>query len=112
MKLSRAEAKENLAKLIEKFEKETSSGRINDYNEEATKTAFIQPFLRNVLGWNVSDRDEVSPEERTSRGRVDYGLKIQDQIKLFIEVKPPRADLDKHIKQNGRRGQPSKIETK
>ena len=99
MKLSRAEAKENLAKLIEKFEKETSSGRINDYNEEATKTAFIQPFLRNVLGWNVSDRDEVSPEERTSRGRVDYGLKIQDQIKLFIEVKPPRADLDKHIKQ-------------
>ncbi|MCK4250811.1 N-6 DNA methylase [candidate division WOR-3 bacterium] len=99
MILSRAEAKENLAKLVEKFEKETSSGRINDYNEEATKTAFIQPLLRNVLGWNVSIRDEVSPEEKVSRGRVDYGLKIEGQIKLFIEVKPPRADLDKHIKQ-------------
>jgi len=99
MNLSRATAKENLAKLVEKFEKETSSGRINDYNEEATKTAFIQPFLKNVLGWNVADRDEVSPEEKVSRGRVDYGLKIEGQIKLFIEVKPPRADLDKHIKQ-------------
>jgi len=99
MNLSRATAKENLAKLVEKFEKENSIGRINDYNEEATKTAFIQPLLKNVLGWNVADRDEVSPEEKVSRGRVDYGLKIEGQIKLFIEVKPPRADLDKHIKQ-------------
>jgi len=99
MKLGKHKAKENLTKLIEKFEKENRVGRINDYNEEATKTGFIQPFLRNVLGWNVSDRDEVSPEERISRGRVDYGLKIQGQTKLFIEVKPPRADLDKHIKQ-------------
>jgi uncharacterized protein (UPF0335 family) len=99
MKLSKHNAKENLTKLIEKFEKENLAGRINDYNEEATKTGFIQPFLRNVLGWNVSDRDEVSPEERISRGRVDYGLKIQGQTKLFIEVKPPRADLNKHIKQ-------------
>ena len=99
MKLSKVRAKENLSKLIEKFEKENLAGRINNYNEEATKTGFIQPFLRNVLGWNVSDRDEVSPEERTSRGRVDYGLKIQGQTKLFIEVKPPKADLDKHIKQ-------------
>jgi hypothetical protein len=41
----------------------------------------------------------VSPEEKVSRGRVDYGLKIEGQIKLFIEVKPPKADLDKHIKQ-------------
>jgi hypothetical protein len=38
----RVKAKENLAKLIEKFERESSAGRIKDYNEEATKTAFIQ----------------------------------------------------------------------
>lgn len=35
-------AKKNLAKLVEKFEHELTAGKIKDYNEEATKTAFIQ----------------------------------------------------------------------
>lgn len=99
MKVTKEKGKESLAALVEKFEKEYSTGRIHDYNEEATKTAFIQPFLRTVLGWDVANRDEVSPEEKISRGRVDYGLKIENRIKLFIEVKPPRADLEKHIAQ-------------
>jgi hypothetical protein len=50
MELTKERAKENLAKLIEKFESELSAGRIKEYNEEATKTAFIQPFLKDVLG--------------------------------------------------------------
>jgi predicted type IV restriction endonuclease len=93
MKLSKGTATENLAQLLQKFEHEQNSGKINDYNEEATKTAFIQPFLRDVLGWDVANRDEVSPEERVSRGRVDYGLKIEGQTKIFVEVKPPKTIL-------------------
>ncbi len=46
MNLSKSQAKENLLKLIEKFEKEKNANRINSYNEEATKIAFIQPFLK------------------------------------------------------------------
>jgi type I restriction-modification system DNA methylase subunit len=99
MKLTKERAKKNLSKLIERFEREYSSGRIKEYNEEATKTSFIQPFLKEVLGWNVNDRDEVSPEEKISHGRVDYGLKVEGKIKIFIEAKPPRADLDRHIEQ-------------
>ena len=99
MELKRAQAKENLARLIAKFERELSADRIREYNEEAAKTAFIQPFLKDVLGWDVNDRDEVSPEERISRGRVDYGLKIEGKIKIFIEAKPPKADLGKHVEQ-------------
>jgi type I restriction-modification system DNA methylase subunit len=99
MELTKNKGKENLVELVAKFEKELNAGRVNEYNEEATKTAFIQPFLRNVLGWDVSNRDEVSPEEKISHGRVDYGLKIEGQIKIFIEVKPPKADLTKHITQ-------------
>ena len=34
--------KKNLAKLVEKFECESAAGKIKDYNEEATKAAFIQ----------------------------------------------------------------------
>jgi len=99
MKLTKKQAKKNLVKLVKKFEKECLAGLINEYNEEATKHAFILPLLKDVLGWDVSNRDEVSPEEKISRGRVDYGLKIDGQIRLFIEVKPPKADLKKHIEQ-------------
>ncbi|MEJ5166812.1 MAG: type I restriction endonuclease [Thermoanaerobaculia bacterium] len=91
--------KENLKKLLEKFEKETISGRIKEYNEEAAKISFIQPLLKDVLGWDVGNFDEVSPEEKTSKGRVDYGLKIDGKIKIFVEAKAPKADLNKYIDQ-------------
>ncbi len=99
MELTQKRAKENLSKLIERFERELNAGRIRDYNEEATKISFIQPLLGDVFGWNVKNHDEVSAEEKTSRGRVDYGLKLEGKIKLFIEAKPPRADLNKYIEQ-------------
>lgn len=104
MELTKERAKENLSKLIEKFERESSLGRIKEYNEEATKTSFIQPLLKDVLGWDVNNRDKVSPEEKISRGRVDYGLKIEGKIKVFIEAKPLKADLVKHIEQAVRYG--------
>jgi type I restriction-modification system DNA methylase subunit len=102
--LTKERAKDNLVKLTQKFESELTSGSAQEYNEEATKTAFIQPLLEDVLGWDVSNRDEVSPEENTSKGRVDYGLKINGQIKIFIEAKPIKADLEKHIEQAVRYG--------
>ena len=104
MKLTKRRAKKNLARLIEVFERELSAGRVQEYNEEATKMSFIQPLLADVLGWNVRNHDEVSPEEKVSRGRVDYGLKIEGAIKVFIEAKPIKADLKKHIEQAVRYG--------
>ncbi len=104
MELTKEKAKENLSKLIKKFEKEMSLGLIQEYNEEATKISFIQPLLKDVLGWNVNDRNEVSPEEKVSRGRVDYGLKINGKTKIFIEAKPVKADLNKHVEQAVRYG--------
>lgn len=99
MTLTKEKAKENLAKLIEKFEKELTSGRAQEYNEEETKKSFIEPLLEDVLGWDTRNHDEVSFEKTISRGRVDYGLKIESKIKVFIEAKPIRADLGKHIEQ-------------
>lgn len=76
MKLTKKRAKENLSKLIDKFERELAAGRVQDYNEEATKMSFIQPLLEDVLDWNVRNHDEVSAEEKISRGRVDYVTNI------------------------------------
>ncbi len=97
-------AKGNLQKLLDKFSKEVETGRIQTYNEEAAKISFIQPLLKDVLGWDVQDINEVSPEEKTSKGRVDYGLKIDGKIKIFVEAKPPKADLNKYIEQAIRYG--------
>lgn len=104
MEFTKERAKENLLKLIEKFKREEAAGRIKEYNEEAAKTSFIQPFLKEVLGWDVNDLNELSPEEKISRGRVDYGLKVEGKIKIFIEAKPPRADLSKYVEQAVRYG--------
>jgi type I restriction-modification system DNA methylase subunit len=104
MALTKEQAKKNLQQLLIKFNEEYDNDRIKEYNEEATKTAFIQPFLKDVLGWNVTDRNEVSPEEKISSGRVDYGLKIDGKTKIFIEAKPARANLEKHIEQAVRYG--------
>lgn len=104
MTLTKEKAKENLSRLITKFERELAAGKISEYNEEAAKIAFIQPLLKDVLGWDVNDHDEVGPEERTSRGRVDYGLKVEGKIKIFVEAKPPKVDLDRHIEQAIRYG--------
>jgi len=104
MGLTKEKAKENLFKLTEKFREKFETGQAQEYNEEATKKSFIEPLLQDVLGWDVRDNDEVSPEERVSKGRVDYGLKIEGVTKIFIEAKPIRADLDKHIEQAVRYG--------
>lgn len=96
--------KENLQKLLDKFSKEVEAERIQTYNEEAAKISFIQPLLKDVLGWDIQNINEVSPEEKTSKGRVDYGLKIDGKIKIFVEAKPPKADLNKYIDQAIRYG--------
>lgn len=98
-KLTKEKAKENLSLLLEKFEREFTSGRTNEYNEESTKKSFIEPLLEDVLGWEVSNHDEVSYEHNVSRKRVDYGLKIEGKVKIFVEAKPVKADLDQHIEQ-------------
>jgi len=97
--LTKEKAKGNLSKLIEKFRRESETGRIKDYNEPEAKNSFIEPLLKDVLGWDVNDRNEVSLEEKVSRGRVDYGLKIEGKIKVFIEAKPPKVDINKYIEQ-------------
>jgi hypothetical protein len=104
MPLTKQQAKENLARLVEKYQEVVAQGRINEYNEEATKTAFIQPLLKDVLGWDVNNFNEVSPEEQISRGRVDYCLKIDGKPKMFVEAKPLKADISKHIEQAVRYG--------
>lgn len=71
--MNKKEAKELISKLVKKYEEAFDSVQIRKYSEEDTKKDFILPLF-SILGWNTSDRNEVTSEESQSSGRVDYGF--------------------------------------
>lgn len=72
--------------------------------EEAVKTAVVLPFLRS-LGYDVFDPSEVIPEYTADavgkKGeKVDYAIKIDNEIRILIECKPISVGLEKkHLDQ-------------
>jgi len=86
-------AKEEIGRLVEKYNKVLRENRVSKYNEEMTKKDFILPLFR-ALGWKVEDSSEVTAEEKISKKRVDYGFRINGIPKFFLEAKPLKADLD------------------
>lgn len=73
--------------------------------EEATKNAFIMPFISNVLGYDVFNPSEVIPEFVADVGvkrgeKVDYAIIKDGQIQMLIECKKIGDPLDlKHASQ-------------
>lgn len=60
--------------------------------EEATKNAFVMPFINTVLGYDVFDPTEVMPEFTcdvgTKKGeKVDYAIMKQGEVQILIECK-------------------------
>lgn len=82
---------EGITKFVENLK---SNLRLLTYGEEATKQSIILPLL-NLLGWNVFNIEEVSPEFSVENGRVDYSLRLNNTNEVFIEVKKTSEDLDK-----------------
>lgn len=72
--------------------------------EEATKTAFVMPFI-NLLGYDVFNPTEVVPEFTADVGtkqgeKVDYAIFKDDEVIMLIECKKYGADLtDAHTSQ-------------
>ena len=87
-------AKEEIGRLVEKYNKVVEENRVGKYNEEMTKKDFILPLFR-ALGWDVEDSTEVTAEEKISKKRVDYGFRINGIPKFFLEAKSLKVDLDK-----------------
>ena len=86
--------KQEIRKLVEKYNRVAEEKRINQYNEEMTKKDFILPLF-HALGWNTEDSSEVSAEEKISKKRADYSFRINGIPKFFLEAKPIKADLNK-----------------
>lgn len=73
--------------------------------EEATKNAFIMPFISQVLGYDVFNPLEVMPEFTADHGtkkgeKVDYAIMQDGEVRILIECKKIGSDLNvKHASQ-------------
>ncbi len=73
--------------------------------EEATKNAFVMPFLHSVLGYDVFDPSEVVPEYTADSGikkgeKVDYAILKDGQVQILIECKKYGESIkEKHAAQ-------------
>lgn len=91
---------ENLRAISERVKSHSSTM----VTEEAVKTAVVLPFLR-ALGYDVFDPSEVIPEFTADavgkKGeKVDYAIKIENEIRILIECKPISVALEKkHLDQ-------------
>lgn len=79
---------ERLAGLAAKIRQEKDA----ILTEEATKTAFVMPFIQNVLGYDVFNPHEVVPEfvsdVGTKKGeKIDYAIMKDGNIQILIEAK-------------------------
>lgn len=67
--------------------------------EEATKNAFIMPFIQ-ALGYDIFNPFEVVPEmdcDLTKRGdKIDYAIKKDDSTIILIECKHCKQNLELH----------------
>lgn len=72
--------------------------------EEATKNAFIMPFI-SALGYDVFDPHVVVPEFTADVGvkkgeKVDYAIKVNGKVAMLVECKPCKGSLSaQHMSQ-------------
>ncbi|MFD8499170.1 type I restriction endonuclease [Amycolatopsis sp. NPDC059657] len=66
--------------------------------EEATKNAFVMPFISNVLGYDVFNPAEVIPEFTADVGtkkgeKIDYAIVHNGQVEVLVEAKKIKDPL-------------------
>jgi hypothetical protein len=91
--MDREIVKDEIRLLVEKYSRIVKEERdIKSKEEERTKKDLIRPLFERVLGWNFEE--DVTAEEKISKGWVDYGFRLNGVPKFFLEAKALREDLD------------------
>lgn len=79
---------ERLSALAQKVQNQRSAIQ----TEEATKNAFIMPFISSILGYDVFNPLEVVPEFTADVGvkrgeKIDYAIMRDGEVQILIECK-------------------------
>ncbi|MDP3725757.1 MAG: hypothetical protein Q8R36_00995, partial [bacterium] len=92
--MTKTEAKKKIQDLVEKYESVKKTGQIRSYSEDDTITGFVLPLF-TILGWDISNKEEVSAQEHIKGvGRSDRTFKINGITQFYLEAKKLSADLD------------------
>lgn len=94
--MNKREAKQQIAKLVEKYQNLVDTRKVKSYNEAQTRNEFIEPLFE-FLGWdmrNLENPSEVTTEESVSKGRVDLAFRLNHIPVMFLEAKAMKIDLD------------------
>ena len=85
--MDKKQSKQDISSLVAKYQRLADTGKLKDYNEAQTVNEFILPMFQ-FLGWDIHNThaDEVTPEERISKGRVDWAFRIDGIPKFFLEA--------------------------
>ena len=67
-------------------------------DESATKQGVVLNLL-SLAGWDTFDVSQVVPEYMVGNRRVDYALRPGSPNAVFIEVKRPGENLERHQQQ-------------
>ncbi len=96
-------ARQLVAALVDKFAADYKHYTAPSYNETEVRVQFINPFFE-ALGWDIADskgRHEVFHEDYVEveeagkkRGkRPDYGFRLNNTTRFFVEAKKPSVNL-------------------
>ena len=84
--------------IAQEVERIKSSVSLRTLDESATKQGVVLRLL-NLAGWDTFDVSEVVPGYTVGNRRVDYALRPGSPDAVFIEVKRPGENLDRHQQQ-------------
>jgi hypothetical protein len=94
---------ETIRQLIQRFDEHRSEYLSGNYNEAQLRHEFLNPFFE-ALGWDMVNRqnraqkykDVVYEESIKSGGATrapDFGFRVGQEIKFFVEAKKPSVNL-------------------
>ena len=86
MSPTQEKARQEIAELVAKYQA-LGHRRLKQYTEADTCKDFLLPLFA-ALGWDVYNANEVSAEEKVSRGRVDYAFHLRGIPSSSSKLKP------------------------
>ena len=90
--MDKAEARQKVAALVERWSSLSHAQVQRDYQEANTRKDFILPLFE-ALGWNTALADEVFEARKAASSAVDYAFRLRGVSRFYLEAKPLRAEL-------------------
>ena len=103
MNITKEQAYDKIAQLVERFGEHVEEYKRGNYNEHQTRIDYINPFFK-ALGWDMDNEQgyaeayrEVIHEDKIKVGSStkapDYGFTLFGQRKFFVDAKKPAINI-------------------